>query len=247
MAFAECLESLVYYLIGQLCGSRAPAAFELEFQALLQVGGSHACRVEVLNDLQQFAQFPDRHVESHLEHQVVRYGRQGTLQVTVVVDVSDDVFGNLLVGLGQFPQVQLFEQVVVERGAPRDGNLFAGRIFAGNLSVYVRRSFVVVVVVAHEQVFGTFVARGVLFGRYVGFFFGRGVCIALIEGGIVDEFLLDLLFQLYLGQFEETYGLYLLRRQSLALLEFLFLFEHGSVLCGSIPQTKIAHFLRLRQ
>ena len=94
MTFDECVEVPVDDFISQQVGRRAFAAFELQQQAVAQVGSANTRRVKVADNLQHIVHLSRAHIEPCLESNVVADGDGRSEQVSVVVYVSDNVFGN---------------------------------------------------------------------------------------------------------------------------------------------------------
>ena len=206
------VEHLVHNFVGQQVGGRTLVTLELQQQAFAQVRGPHAGRLELLNHLQNILDLAHRHVEPHLEDEVVGDSLDGALQIAVVVDVADDVLGNLIRGFVERLFAQLALEIVVERRGRDKGNI---------LFLVVFREVVGFEPVVGDVVFGAVVAQRELFGRFGGIsvFVGVGVVVvqaveaffpALFQGGVVDQLLLHALFKFHFGKFEEPDELYLL-------------------------------------
>ena len=187
--------------------------FELEQQALAQVAGTDADRVEFLDEVEQFLHFVFVGLDAEAEGNVVGQGFQVAAQVAVVVDHADDELGDLPLALVDLAIAQLGLEALVETLPDGEGIVLGLEVLALVVDVeFVRRRGVAAAVFAERDVLLLFPFRGIVHD--------------FLKDRIFLELLLDTLFQLRCRQFDQLDGLDLQRGEPLGLLELLGLLEH---------------------
>lgn len=126
-----------------------------------------------------------------------------TAQITVVVYISDNVFGYFYFFFRQVAQSELLEQIFVQRLAYGKGNiLFAFCLFT-DLPELIVRYIIFAHIVSEREVCLCFVCRYIINSLVVSPFKVVRNLFPLLQCRVILQFVLDAFFQLDGGKFQK--------------------------------------------
>ena len=181
----------------------------LQQQALAQVAGADAGRLQVVDDVEQPFELLRRGLDAQREGDVVGDGIQLPTQVAVLVDAPHQVGGQPHLPLREVAVAELLDQVLLQR-TPLGEN---------------HRTLLVVlrIVVDAALVGGRLVLAQVFVDRNLLGLLLFGRTFVLLQHDVVLDFLLDALLELHGGKLQQLDGLNLLGRELLLKRKDLFL------------------------
>ena len=184
----------------------------LQEQTFPQIARADARGLQFVNDPEQPLQLPGRGLDAHREGDVVGHRFQVAAQITVLVDAPDEVGRQLHVALREIAIAQLLEQVLRQRtsfGEIDRPLLVVLRIVVD--AALVRRRVVLAQVFVHGDLLGLLLLVGGM--------------LLFLQHDVLLDLLLDALFELHGGQFQQLDHLDLLRREFLLKGKYLFLID----------------------
>ena len=99
-------------------GSLRQASFHLQQQAFPQISRSHSCRIETLHDTQQRFNLLIVHLDPGPKSEIIHDILHVPTQITIIINITNDILADLPVHLTQVLRSQLFHQILPERNSP---------------------------------------------------------------------------------------------------------------------------------
>ena len=212
--------------------------FQLDEEALAEIAGSHARRLELLDDLQHRLHLLGVRFDAGAEGEVIDQGLDVAAEIAVVIETADDEGGHRPLVLGEVPVAQLLLQALREALLDGEGVVFGTLVLAPVVhgAVVVRRGIVVVGVGLVVIFQGAAAVLAVLHlgDGHVARLVGLAALGRVVNHRIVVHHLPHMLLQRLHRHLDQLDGLDLERRE--LLLQFLFksLFDRGHNLAGVI-------------
>ena len=212
--------------------------FQLDEEAFAEVAGTHARRLELLDDLQHRLHLLGVRFDAGAEGEVIDQGLDVAAEIAVVIETADDEGGHRPLVLGEVPVAQLLLQALREALLDGEGVVFGTLVLAPVVhgAVVVRRGIVVVgvgLVVIFQGAAAVLAVLHLGDGHVAGLV-GLAALGRVVDHRIVVHHLPHMLLQRLHRHLDQLDGLDLERRE--LLLQFLFksLFDRGHNLAGVI-------------